>query len=105
MILFLLKRVIKSLLNQYEPVFFIPLFLITQNANNIYTIPRQNAAITSVAKCTFNIILLRPIATETDNKKKTAINFQLRLIDNIHIRYPNILQKTKEENECPLGKL
>ena len=84
---------------------FLRSFFINQNANNMYTIPRQKAAITSVAKCTFNMILLRPMVTELKNNETMVTYFQTSLADDVHIKYARILEKMKEENVWPLGKL
>ena len=67
--------------------------------------PKQKAAITSVAKCTIKIILLRPIAIVHNNNRKEIVYFLKDEMFVFHKRYARILQKIKEETEWPLGKL
>ena len=62
------------------------IFCIIQNDIVTHMTPKQKPAITSVAKCTFNTILLRPIATASNNNIKVRTHLYIVCPSPFHTR-------------------
>src|SRR4051812_473411 len=85
--------------------FFSSVFFITQNERITQLMPRQNPAITSVAKCILSITLLRPMRSEKNNNSTAVAHLYTSLRLLLKTRYASTLQNMKEQRACPLGKL